>query len=59
MASNTVLGTTDFGTSKEIFFCAKWQFAHTIRPVASRGFSYPCWAYIGNAVASWIVKCGW
>jgi hypothetical protein len=34
-ASNTVSGSTAWGTSIYIGLLAKWQLAHTIRPVAS------------------------
>jgi len=34
-----VSGNTACGTSTSVGFAAKWQFAQTIRPVASLGFS--------------------
>ena len=37
---NKELGKIADGDCISTGFCAKWQFAHTIRPFASRGFEY-------------------
>ena len=46
-ASKTESGSTAWGISISVGFCAKWQFAQTIRPVASLGLSYACCANTG------------